>query len=263
MTVESSPSVYVDESVHDCLGFIVTAFIFANNDLTASVANELQAIGLIPRHDEFKSSALMSTNSHLRDLREKLIGIASKVRIGALVSAAKSRRALGRTALWALGRILERNGCPTTSIHVYMDQGMFSSSADASAHLSNLALPGNLLFHFEQDSRAVLGLQVADAVAHTLSQILREALGDLVKTVVIGDEGGYNPPIEPPLGWDLKTWLRYSFFHSPVEFAGREPEEALNTDLLGWGVIMTDDLDPNIQSAVNAALGKLWLGCIH
>ena len=51
--------VYVDECIHDRLGFTVTAFVFATSDLTESISRLVDA-GLIPKRDEFKSGEYMA-----------------------------------------------------------------------------------------------------------------------------------------------------------------------------------------------------------
>ena len=102
------------------------------------------------------------------------------------------------------------------------------------------------------------------------------------KSVHIGGENtGYEKGTMANLGWALLMSIRYSFFVRPIVWHDSKDKINLATnpviltdnddpatigmqpDLLGWGVITSSDLDPNIANAVEAVFQKIWLGCIH
>ena len=74
---------YVDESIYDSVGVVVTAFVFANSEFSNAVVEALKDAGLNPPEDEFKSSARMDADKRMRDARDKLIFLAgSEAKIG-------------------------------------------------------------------------------------------------------------------------------------------------------------------------------------
>ncbi len=68
---------FVDESIHDSVGIIVTAFIFTDESFGNAVTESLQNAGLNPPKDEFKSSLRMDTNEKMRKARENLLELAA------------------------------------------------------------------------------------------------------------------------------------------------------------------------------------------
>jgi hypothetical protein len=48
---------YIDESIHTDLGFIVTAFVSAKEDIDSNISSALTKAGLTPGIDEFKSGS--------------------------------------------------------------------------------------------------------------------------------------------------------------------------------------------------------------
>ena len=104
---------------------------------------------------------------------------------------------------------------------VYCDEEIFPSMKEA------MRLHG--LFHFlnqctiypREDSRKRLGIQVADAVAHSFGRILKEELTGKQKFVDIGGPGtGYEEGTLVPLGWELLMTLRYSLMTRPMVEGG-------------------------------------------
>ncbi|MBA3024414.1 MAG: hypothetical protein FP821_11040 [Sideroxydans sp.] len=67
---------FVDESIHESVGHVVTAFVFAPKTFEDSVAATLRKAGLNPFYDEFKSSARMDTNPKMRAARDGLLSLA-------------------------------------------------------------------------------------------------------------------------------------------------------------------------------------------
>ena len=191
------------------------------------------------------------------------------------------RGSLGKHSLQALQSILVRNGIRPSGLTMYFDEDIFSSVREA-ARLQKL-------FHFltparifpKEDSRLRLGIQVADAVAHSCGQIVKEAVSGKVKMIDIGGRGtGYGKGEKAPLGWKLVTTLRYALLTRPMTQNGETYAAAtdpvildpMHDDpvnygqhpiLLGWGVQVAPESSDDLRRAVEASLGRLWLGCIH
>lgn len=276
-------TIFADESIHDNLGFIMTAFVCSQQDINTSVADALVRAKLDPGKDEFKSSFYMSTNPVVQTLRDELIGIARAVsKVALLISSSQRRKLLGKDALEALNAIVMRNGLESHKISVFFDQGIVNSEHEGVEIARQIGLPLSLKLNFEQDSRAIMGLQVADALAHISAQILREEVTGKEKTVHIGGENtGYEEGTMANLGWALLMSIRYSFFVRPMVWHNSKDTYnpvmnpviitknddpatiSMHPDLFGWGVITASNLDPKISHAVDAVFQKLWLGCIH
>jgi hypothetical protein len=99
---------------------------------------------------------------------------------------------------------------------VFFDKGIFKNEAEGrlqAAKVPPICPPCN--FQFEQDSVQVLGLQVADLVAHTCAMMLLAQLGLLKKMVKAGENSGNDPNQDMALEFELWASLRYSFFAAP------------------------------------------------
>ena len=168
---------YIDESIHTKAGFVVTAFIFASGRFDRDVAKVLSSSGLTPRQDEFKSSFRMDSNPKMRAAREGLLSLAGSgarvaVYIGPFDTFGFERDSLGKHSLQALQSTLVRNSIRTSRLSVYFDNDIFPSEKEAKRL--------HRLFHYlracnlypREDSCIRLGIQVADAVAHSFAQIL-------------------------------------------------------------------------------------------
>lgn len=269
---------FVDESVHQALGFAIAAFVVAGRDLEDEVAGVLQSNDLEPGRDEFKSGALMLANPKMQGVRGELLGLAAtRTRIAVLISRAHPRETLVHDLVWACELMIRRNGLNPEGFDAFFDQGLLPVSARARM---TQCLRGARL-HPDADSRIVLGIQVADAVAHTVAQVLREQLKETPKIVTIGEESGYENGTEVGLGWSLLMTLRYGFFVRPQVYphlgdqidADRDPvvlapdddpvEVGQHPDLLGWGVFIAETVRPEVRAAAGSVFEKLWLGCIH
>ena len=67
--------IYVDESIHENLGFTIIAFVVAEDDIEIHVKKALINLNYIPGKDEFKSSTLMVSNPRMQDIRIKYFNI--------------------------------------------------------------------------------------------------------------------------------------------------------------------------------------------
>jgi hypothetical protein len=272
---------YVDESIHDSIGMVVTAFVFASSDFENAVTEALREVGLNPPQDEFKSSGRMDTDDKMRAARHRLISMAGSRTKIAVFFGPFHRPHLGRQALQALQSVLVRNAIPASSLWVHFDKGIFSSAAEA-VRLCKLfhSLTGSKVAA-EEDSRFCVGIQVADAVAYSFGHIIKAALTRNQKMIDIGGpETGYPEGTKAPLSWSLLMNLRYALLTRPIAYNGQpylavsDPVvlDPLNDDpvdfdqhpvLLGWGVQVAPEADLSLRQAVEQELGRIWLGCVH
>lgn len=272
---------FVDESIHESLGYVVTAFVFASGGFEDSVAGTLREAGLnAPRH-EFKSSARMDANPQMRAAREGLLSLASTDAKVAVFFGPFDRQHLGRQTLQALQSVVVRNAISPSQLTVYFDEQIFLSTREASRLHSLFHSLKSCVFFPREDSRTRVGIQVADVVAHSFGQILKESLTGARKMIDIGGpETGYVEGTEAPLGWSLLMSLRHALLTRPVAYNGEpycaesdpvviDPERddpvtfGQHPVLLGWGVQIAPEAGAALRQAVENELGRLWLGCIH
>jgi hypothetical protein len=270
---------YVDESVHASAGFVVTAFVFASGHFERAVAATLRDVGLSPGRDEFKSRTRMDTNPQMREARQALLGLAdSKTRV-AVFCGLYDRATIG---LQALQSTLVRNDIRPSRLDVYFDQDILPSAQEEAIRLHRLFhFLRSARIHSREDSRKRLGIQVADAVAHSFGQILKEELSGKVKLIDIGGPNtGYEPGTKASLGWSLLMSLRRALLTRGMVYNGEKYQAAADPVvldpvyddpanygqhpiLLGWGVQVAPEAPERLRHAVERALGRIWLGCIH
>ena len=118
---------YVDESVHDSVGVVVSAFVFAKKSLDNQVRSALEHAGFDPECDEFKSSARMDSDERMRSVRDRLMSIAGRNTKIAVFFGPFSRRRLGRQSLQALQSVVVRNSFDPANLSIHFDEEMFKS----------------------------------------------------------------------------------------------------------------------------------------
>lgn len=217
---------YVDESIHEKLGFVVTAFIFASGRFDSKIATVIKEAGLTPYVDEYKSSARMDRNPQMRAARDGLLSFAGSnakiaVYIGPYGSMNFERSALGKHTLQALQSTLVRNGITPARLRVYFDNDLFKSTKEGSRLLNLFHYLKPCSMYFEENSHFRMGIQVADAVANSFAQILKENLTGKEKIIDIGGEhSGYEKGTMVPLGWQLLMSLRHGLLTRPMVYDG-------------------------------------------
>jgi len=272
---------FVDESIYDALGIVVTAFVFSDSQFEKQVIEALKEAGLNVPHEEYKSSARMDSNEHMRNARDKLLSLAGNSSRIAVFFGPFSRRRLGRQTLQAVQSVLLRNSIEPSSLTIYFDQEIFPSEEEANRLKAIFHYLEGSQIHAHEDSRACVGIQVADAVAHSFGQMIKESLSGKQKMIDIGGPNtGYPAGTEAPLGWSLLMTLRYALLTRPIVYNGEQysPQcdpvvlDPMNDDpvafaqhptLLGWGVQIAPESDNSLRQAVEGELGRIWLGCIH
>lgn len=257
------PNFYFDESIQTKAQFIVGAYVYGP-DAEAAVSSAIERVGLRPGVDEFKSSARMSAHSEQVRLRGELLEVTRSYRIGVLVAPITERADLGRLALEGLDQIARANRLAgTVELEAALDEGLFSSTEEASRVIDASAVRGYCTVRPEQDSRQVKGLQLADLVAHTAGVMLLDSLGLVTKTVKTGPNSGYDEDLDIGLGFDLWAGLRYQFFESgPVP----DQDEIYNGALMNVGLnglYVAPSCSDELRAAADGRFGQCYVGCIH
>jgi hypothetical protein len=113
---------------------------------------------------------------------------------------------------------------------------------------------------FEQDSRQVLGLEVADLVAHTCAVMLLAELGLVKKTVKAAENSGYDPDSDMELEFELWAGVRYSFFAAaPPPPDQWESQLDFQVDVEARGLHVAATCDPEVRRAALARFGSIGM----
>ena len=146
---------------------------------------------------------------------------------------------------------------------VFFDEGLFTSVRVAEATVKNTKPLDKCRIHFEQDSRDILGIQLADIVAHTCAMMLLDSLGHITKKVVINeprDSVYHGMSVE--LGFEMWAGIRHTFL-SQNKPNPKDDFELAVVDVSPWGLFIDNGVDDQISSAANKRFGEMYLGCIH
>jgi hypothetical protein len=136
--------------------------------------------------------------------------------------------------------------------------------AQAEENARTLGLYEQFNCYFEQDSRIVCGLQLADLVAHTCSIMLLESLGLVTKTVKAGENSGYDPDLDIELGFELWASLRYNFFSKPAPHPDTWRDQSdYRVEVKGVGLYVSDSCPELLKEKALDRFGEMYLGCIH
>jgi hypothetical protein len=253
---------FLDDSKHHTFGFSLSAFVICDTDPSEEVRSIFQECGYDPTSFEFKSSAKMKGDSRLQSLRSSLKHfIAGNCRIAVCVVNGDKR--LGPAALELLECALIHPSLKGTAHEVFFDEGLFPSVKTAQALADSARVLDSCKLHFEQDSKDVLGIQLADIVAHTCGTMLLDALGHISKMIVVDQPGDSTyHGMEVELGFEMWAGIRYAFL-SRSKTNPLDDFELANVDVFPWGLFIDESVDEKIASAAMARFGEMYLGCIH
>jgi len=272
---------YIDESIYESHGFVITALVFSDSAFGDKVSEALQASGLRVPEEEYKSSTRMDDDPKMRSARETLLTVLNDSSRIAIFVGPFYRPHLGRQTLQALQSVVIRNGIARSGLSAFFDREIFVSQSEAARLHGIFHGLHDVTVHAQQDSKLVFGIQAADAVAHCFGQIIKDAVTGKPKMIDIGGDGtGYEKGSTAPLGWALLMQLRHALLTRPVVYDGSlyssecdpavlDPQNddpvsfAQHPVLLGWGVQVAPESEMDLRVAVEQTLGKIWLGCIH
>lgn len=253
---------YLDDSKHHRFGFSLAAFVICDSDPTEDVSVIFQNHGFDPTVFEFKSSTMMKDHAPLQKLRSALKGyIAMNCKIAVCVVDGDKR--LGPAALKLLNAALTHPKLSGRQHQVFFDEGLFQSIKVAESLVEDDDVLGKCEFHFEQDSRSHLGIQLADIVAHTCSRMLLETLGRVSKMIVIDepDDSVYHG-LEIALGFEMWAGIRYAFLSQNKPYP-KDDFDLAAVDVYPWGLFIDDGVGKSIASSAIERFEENYLGCIH
>lgn len=255
---------YFDDSKHPECGFALGVFVFCDDDPSELINSELLESGLKPGEDEFKSSALMSQNRRLTRLRGRMRKLLASYCELAVVVASNDHE-LGPESLVLLQKMLRHPKLLEANHEVFFDQDLFASRKKGQLLVKTKRGLEDQRFHFEQNSKLIAGIQLADLAAHTCSMMLLEALGCITKTVKAGERSGYDPDLYLELGFELWAGIRYIFLSEPPpdpnEWKDGELQPVANVENFGFHV--ASSVGQRLRNAATKRFGKIYLGCIH
>jgi hypothetical protein len=256
---------YFDESIHPRGKFMLGAFVYSEESLDQPVAEALLKSGLRPRVDEFKSRARMDQSARQKQARALLLSVVhDRCRIGVVVTPPCPHDILGSEGMRGLNKILSTNTFRTTPHDVFFDEGIFSGTSAGARVADAFCASQACSFHFEQDSREVLGLQVADLTAHTCATMLLAQLGLVNKKVKAGHNSGYDPDLDMELEFELWASVRWNFFAAaPPHPDTWKSQLDFQVDVASRGLHIAETCDEGVRSAALARFGSMYVGCIH
>lgn len=253
---------YLDDSKHHSFGFSLAAFVMCDADPTEDIGLIFRHRGFDPNTFEFKSSARMKDDINLQKLRSALKNyIGRRCKIAVCVVDGDKR--LGPAALRLLDSALAHPYLARRQHQVFFDEGLFPSTGAAENLVKDTEKFKSCEFYFEQDSRKVLGIQLADIVAHTCSTMLLETLGHISKKIVVNapNDSTYHG-LEIDLGFEMWAGIRYAFL-SQNKSQPKDDFDLANVDVYPWGLFIDDSVTEQIASAAMDRFGESYLGCIH
>lgn len=253
---------YFDDSKHHPHGFSLGALVICPEDPSAAMSGLYKRFGYDPLTFEFKSSAKMHADQNLRKLRSAMksfIGRGCKI----AVCIVEDDKRLGPAGLELLKSALSHPRLAGERHTVYFDEGLFSSTKSAEVLSGNEAELDECSFHFEQDSRAVKGIQLADVVAHNCGVMLAETLSKEPKMVTLSTPGDdLYDGTEVELEFELWATIRYAFL-SQNKPNPKDDFELAFVDVFPWGLFIDQGIDERLAVAAMGRFGENYLGCIH
>jgi hypothetical protein len=251
---------YLDDSKHQKRGFSLAAFVICETDPTDELLSLVSSNGFNPNAFEFKSSQSMNNNYSLQRLRSELRQfIFRKCRLAVCIVNGENN--LGLAALNLLQKALRHESLQSSQHIIYFDEGLFPSKTAARKMAEELEDFKNCSMHFEQDSKEIIGIQVADLAAHTFATMLSETLGFINKMVDI-DHSGYIDVNQVELGWELWTEIRYNFLSENKTDDLEGPDFAI-LNVEPYGLFIHESAGETLRKAAHERFGEMYVGCIH
>jgi hypothetical protein len=253
---------YLDDSKHHGFGFSLTAFVACDFDPTEALSTMFEAYGYNSSTFEFKSSAKMKGDDKLQRLRSSLkLFVARNCKIAVCVVG--DDRRLGPASLELLNAALKHPKLSEDKHEVFFDEGLFSSVESAQKLLQGSYAANRCHCHFEQDSRKVRGIQLADIVAHTCATMLLDSMGHLTKTIKLDAPGdSIYDGLEVELGFEMWADIRSSFLcqNKPNP---KDDFDIATVDIFPWGLFIDNSADNKTTAGAMDRFAEMYLGCIH
>lgn len=254
---------FLDDSSHPEAGFSVTSFVFSHSDPQRDIESLLIRHRLTPGKDEYKSSTRMDHNSAYVAIREDLKEYLSRnCKVGVAIS--KTRDDIYQDASRLLQKMLKHPDIGSGHHQVFVDQGIFPTHEKRAA-IERIDCADSCTFNYEQDSKKVYGIQLADLSAHVCAIMMKDSLGLITKKVKSGENSGYDPDSEMELGFEMFATIRYAFLGVFAPYIEEPSNRILQPMLMisDYGLEISSKLDDKIHEAAKSRFESLYLGCIH
>lgn len=245
--------IYIDESVHEKLGFMLLAFVLCPTDPHSELAD------IMAKHEkhEFHASENMDGNKLAQELRAEMKQYVNwNCGWGVFVLPSDARWKLA-DELSGLIKDLVRSCAQPDSVRIFLDDGIINPN-----ELETVINKSGVKQIILSKSHEIYGIQLADLVASLSGVRLREEISRSPKMLTYGDEAGFNPPIEAELGYELWADLRYSMRRSS-EPLGEGMIEMAEFSTSGYGLFISEKCSPELRTSAEKIFGRVYLGCIH
>jgi len=251
---------YLDDSKHHPHGFSLAAFAICDENPHEELEALFAKSGFDLSTYEYKSSTRMLDNPKLQRLRNALKGFErSKCQIAVCV--VDGDKNIGPASLELLKKATMHPKLRGQHHQVFLDEGLFSSEQAALKHAKDIGGLDGCTIRFEQDSRRVSGIQVADLIAHTCGTMLLDALGKINKIVDVPNSG-YDDDVEINLGFEMWADMRYAFL-SIGNGADIDDDDFAIVLVEPHGLYVDSSASPEVTEAAHSRFGSMYLGCIH
>mgnify|MGYP003632062117 CR=1 FL=1 len=252
--------IFYDDSKHHGWGFSIGTFAICEHDPTKELRRIVEKSGYDPEHFEFKSSSPMKDDPNLQAMRDELRSfIQWKCKVA--VSVVDGDKRLGPAGIELLKQMLQHERLKGQSHQIFFDEGLFSSREFAEEVLANTCGVEGCEVHFEQDSKSIIGIQIADLVAHTCGTMLLDALGKPMNLVKV-DNSGYDDDVDVDLGFELWAGVRYAFLSTQKQTIEDDFDFAV-VDVSTYGLLVDESVSNHVEKAARKRFGEMYLGCIH
>jgi len=253
---------FLDDSKHPTAGFCLSSIVFTESDPQKYVEQILLNHGLQPGHDELKSSSRMKDGPANVAIRDDLKNYLRCCKVGVAMSPTEGSLYADSAAL--LQKMLGHSDVGQAEHTIFVDREIAPSKREQEVFLAVRGAE-RCHFHFEQDSKVVGGIQLADLSAHICAIMMKDSLGLITKRVRAGENSGYDPDSDMELGFEMFATIRYSFLGICAPYVQEEPQPRLQHFLLisDYGLQVSDALPETLRAAAESRFGSLYLGCIH
>ncbi len=255
---------YFDESKYQPKNFVIGSYVFCRENPASFISKTLLENGYDPNIDEYKSSVHFGRNPMMFQVRETLKEyFHENCYFGIVVTQHDDLKDLGFVALQALETFLRLNKFEPSN-EIFFDEGIFQNTKKALNFALELGL-GENTFHFEQDSKKIKGIQLADLCSHCLTTMLREALGDLSKMVRVPENSGYDSDTESEIGFEIWASIRYSFLRQADKTFIEDANQEINFtfDVEPYGLFIPNNCNEILAAKAREIFGAVFIGCIH
>jgi len=249
---------YVDESIHKKGNFMIVSWVYSCECIEQKCLECYKEKKINHLEFEFKSGNRFDGISDdqkkiFKELRECLYLIIGDLKFGISVFNYFERYKIKDQLFLFLKNTVQKNKLSCSGeISVFCDQGLLNSSSSFKKEKLSLQCGTEFVLHENADSKKVLGLQLADLVAHTSATMFLEELG--IKSKKFNDDS--------TLGFELWNRLRRSFFSTGLSEKDMESGE-FNVEVKDYGFFTSNLLEGALFESANKLFKEMYYGCIY